>query len=431
MPHDRDWIGEARRVRVEVVAQALKMDVRDGQAGPCPACGATKRDTKWKSKRLPIELRGDGLGWNCYRCDAKGDGVALVALVLGCGPGEWASVARWYRDQGWISDRDRPGLELRPGPVRNSPVPEPEPAEPPAHLDPGEVRALWGACASVGAVETASWLDYRASLWGLDPDQVRRIVEGLALVRCCRRVGVTLPAWAAIGRAGWPDHWPLVFPCFDADGALVALRARRSSWELRPGLADSGPSGLYWRKGPAGWERVEAHIGELRGPARWNPYRLAWDPADDIADSKEVSPKGSGATRGTVYADPLARAILAAGGQARPGDALMPDAPDVRWSGLVLVVEGGPTWLRFAVDPARLRILADRAEADAVVGIWPGAWPDDALGDALAARFAGATRVLVAPDRDENQAGERLAEKVGRCLTRAGARWKPWRWWEV
>jgi hypothetical protein len=70
-----------------------------------------------------------------------------------------------------------------------------------------------------------------------------------------------------------------------------------------------------------------------------------------------------------------------------------------------------------------MRVLDEYAEAHAIVGVWSGAWPDDELGDALAARFAGAVEVSLAPDDDENGAGERIMAKVGRCLSRAGVTW--------
>lgn len=402
------WMGEARAVPVAEVVAALDLAPGKGGKGwkPCPACSATTRGST--DERGPLGLRADGRGWECYPCGAKGDGVALVAHALGLGerPTSWAPVAAWFRERGWIEDR-RPTSSSSTRPAAR-PVVAPRPAPAPAvsaRLDRAEVLALWDGCTSVEASAVAPWFDVRARAWGLDGAAARRVVEGLDLARCCARVGLDLPAWACIGRTSWADGWPLVLPCYDADGELVALRARRTAYR-----------------------RTVEGLDELRGPLRWSSRRGEWVSAEWLPVAKEVSPSGSGACRGAVYADPLARAVLAAGGRARRGDALLADAPGLRWSGRVLVVEGGPAFLRFAADLRRVRVLDDHAEAPAVVGLWSGAWPDDEVGDELAARFAGAV-VALAPDRDENGAGERTAEKVGRCLSRAGVTWKPWTWW--
>lgn len=401
------WIGEARARPVVEVAEALglKPGAHGKGWGPCPACSATTRGTN--DKRGPVDLLERHRAWTCYPCGAKGDGVALVAYALGLGerPASWAPVAAWFRERGWIEDRS-PSSSSRPVPVRPVVAPPPAPAPaPPARLDPVEVRALWAACPSVEVEAVAPWFDVRARGLGLDGARVRRVVEALDLARSCARVALDLPAWARVGPTSWADGWPLVLPCHNAEGELVALRARRT-----------------------GYRRTAEGLDELRGPLRWSSRRGLWVPAEWVPEAKEVSPAGPGACRGTVYADPLARAVLAAGGRARKGDALLADAPDLRWSGRVLVVEGGPAFLRFAADLSRMRLLADHAEAPAVVGVWAGAWPDDAVGDELAARFAGAV-VVLAPDRDENGAGERTMGKVGRCLSRAGVTWKPWKWW--
>jgi hypothetical protein len=402
------WLGEARARPMGEIVEALGLVAGKGGkgCGPCPACSATTRGST--DERGPVDLRTDGRGWSCYRCGAKGDGVALVAHALGLGerPTSWAPVAAWFRDHGWIEDR-RPASSTSsstrpsPRPVVVAPPPVAPPvAAPPARLDRAEVLALWDGCASVEVEAVAPWFDVRADRLDLDGAKVRRTVEALDLARSCARVALDLPAWARIGRTSWAEGWPLVIPCYNAEGDLVALRARRT-----------------------GYRRTAEGLDELRGPLRWSSRRGAWVAADGVPEAKEVSPSGSGACRGTVYADPLARAVLAAGGRAKRGDALLADAPDLRWSGRVLVVEGGPGWLLYCADPSRLRVLADYADAHAIVGVWSGAWPDDEVGDELAARFAGAS-VILAPDLDEKGAGERTMAKIGRCLSRAGVAWK-------
>ncbi len=551
------WIGEARARPVVEVAEALglKPGARGKGWGPCPACSATTRGTN--DKRGPVGLGNDGRGWECYRCGAKGDGVALVAYALGHGERQAVGpVAAWFRVRGWVADRS-PSSTSRPVPVRPVVAPPPAPAPaPPARLDPAEVRALWAACPSVEVEAVAPWFDVRARGLGLDGARVRRVVEALDLARSCVRVGLDLPAWARIGRTSWAEGWPLVLPCHNAEGELVALRALRTD----EGLADARNLPVAWYNGrkvqavgseTTTWRELCARLTSCPvlatdtakdaapwwSPVEWGDGRPAlrandnvsalscvvldfddladegglaalaaaaerlgrafawhtsWSHAEDkpkarlilpldrpcpavlwpdlwgrmtawarreglTADPKcrdvsrayvlpcalpdrvgrfasgagggprltlagpcddEVGPAMPDACRGTVYADPLARAVLAAGGRARRGDALLADAPDLRWSGRVLVVEGGPAFLRFAADLSRVRVLNDHAEAPAVVGVWSGAWPDDEVGDELAARFAGAV-VGLAPG---------FAKTAGSCLSRAGVPWKPWTW---
>jgi hypothetical protein len=104
-PDKAGWIGEARAVPLVEVVEALGLTRgRGGAVGPCPACSATTRGST--DKRGPVGLRADGGGWNCYRCGAKGDWVALVAHALGHGERQAvASVAAWFRARGWIEDR--------------------------------------------------------------------------------------------------------------------------------------------------------------------------------------------------------------------------------------------------------------------------------------------------------------------------------------
>ena len=254
-----------------------------------------------------------------------------------------------------------------PGPLAPSrPAPQRKPEPPPARLPRAEVEALWGAA-------WPAFTESRALRWF----NARGLDDGRAGVLDLARAlppGAPCPRWARCNGKPWAQSWPLLLPCFDAAGDLVALRARRTATRVGKGF------GL-----------VEAPPAEGEG-------------------AKEVSPGGSGACRGTVYADPVGRWLLSRGPAARPGD-LWREDPPTTWSGSVLVVEGGPAWLRFASEaPDPDPTTPGRWTARAVLGLWAGAWPDDDNGRALAARIPDGARVLLAPDDDDP--GNRYADLV-------------------
>ena len=219
---------------------------------------------------------------------------------------------------------------------------------------------------------TAEWLKRRETLadhWqmlGFARDYVGYPPD---LVRAIRPDARALPPWATFHGRSWAESGHrLVFPCFDAVGELVALRAR--------------------------------YVGH----------------ASDVP--KEVSPRGPGATRGTVYADWMARAVLQTE-NAKPGE--LADPTGRRWDGRVLVLEGGPCWLRFCLDLDRWalrpgctedpeRVIPDDWHGPAMVGVWSGAWPASPLGEQLAERFKHATAVIVATDDDKD--GDKYAAAI-------------------
>jgi hypothetical protein len=181
--------------------------------------------------------------------------------------------------------------------------------------------------------------------------------------------------------AAWSDGLTLLLPCYGVDGRLMGVRARWTGTEH----ADEGEP----------WREVEA------------PDRR-----------KEVSPRGAGALRGTLYADPVGRWLLGAGSDAKRGDQPDPDAPALRWDGRIMIVEGGPTWLRFASADGRVKMIGDVGWTPAVFGVWSGAWPDGEAGGALAARMAGAEAAVIATDDDK--AGDRYARVISSALHAVG-----------
>jgi hypothetical protein len=187
----------------------------------------------------------------------------------------------------------------------------------------------------------------------------------------------------------WADAgWNLALPCFDADGDMVAVRAR---W--------TGTREPEWP--PVDPERPETYLdfGDVFEETR-PPF-----------SGKEVSPRGAGFCRGTVYADPVAQWLLRGG-----HGPIDPDAPDLKWNQRVLVVEGGPDFLVMASRPGR---VSPDGQVDAVVGVWSGAWTDDRPGRSIARRFKGAEVVLVACDDDEG--GDKIGRPILRALRGVGA----------
>ncbi len=372
----RSWFEDARAVSVAAVAGALGLTVHRNALAPCPACNTERRGST--DRRPPVGMRGDGNGWRCHACGASGDGIALASLVLVgeagalSGP-QWGEVRAWYASQGWCDPDPRADAAAVPRPVRRPP-PKPAPAPAVERPDPGEVAALWDAAVPVVDDErVARWLLAR----GFEP----ATVAGLDLARALP-AGLPCPAWARFqGRSWAAGGRSLVFPCYGPRGELVGLRAR---W-----------TGAEWS-------------GE-----RWEEL-----PAPDGA--KEISPRGPGALRGTVYACPVGRWLLSRGPEARRGDRPDPDAPDLRWDGRVLVVEGGPAWLRYAGGRDRLKVGTDAGWTFAVLGVWSGAWPADGAGEELAARLAGAELVTLATDDDPS--GDGYAARIADALEAVGVR---------
>ena len=408
----RSWFDAAREVDLPTVAGELGLSVRGSVAGPCPACGAERTGS---DRRPPLRLTGTG-GWWCVGCDARGDALALVAAATigNTKPSgaEWGAVREWYAARGW-APADRSGPSVVPVPVKPrrkttppGPVEAPLPAE--------EVKALWEAASPVFTEQRAyRWLRARADnpskgwggsgAWFGDP----AALVALAGVARALPPGLACPSWASVGGKSWADGgWSLVFSCYGPEGDLRALRARWTGTE-------AGDQTQHRPTGPVDPDDPSTYL-DTEPPGGWaGPPWL--ETAPPFA-GKEVSPKGSGATRGTVYACPVGRAVLENGAA---------DFPRGAWDRRVLVVEGGPAFLRYAVDPkrherdneGRLRPTFPRP---AVRGVWAGSWPDGPMGDAIAARLSGARVVAVATDDDD--AGHRYAAAILATCKRAGIR---------
>jgi hypothetical protein len=375
-----------------VDAAAAALGLRPGGRGtwgPCPACGADRRGAS--ERRGPVGATNDGRAWRCHRCGAGGDVAALVAAVA-------VGSARAPGAEGWAAARAlavevgllAPDAALERAEPSGRPVARPAPVARPG-VDSGPVRAL----APAGEVarlwswswpvepegDAAAWLRSRA----LDPDAVRLLdlarelppADELAYLEAERAGilavdglpvdGATVPAWAALGRSAWSAGWRVVLPTWGPTGAMVGLRAR---WCL-----------LDPRKPPFGGKEVGG-TGIASGPA--------------------------------VYADPVGRWLLERGPEARAGE-LAGDADRNplawRWSGAVVVAEGGPDWLTLATAEPR----AQRGKATAaILGLWSGGWTAE-----IGARLPSGCVVRLAVHDDG--AGDGYAERV-RATIPAGCR---------
>lgn len=218
------WIDEAHQVDAAGVAAELGHELdRDARAfRPCPACGADQRGST--DKRGPVGLRPDRRGWRCFRCDASGDVLDLVAFRLAGDKlrnltrDQVADVRAWYADRGWCagSGDSRPVRPPKPFPL---PTPTPTPEKPPRPPQ-DEVRALWARCVPVlEDDQVARWLQDR----GFDLD---RVVER-NLARALPR-DLELPRWAYFRGTPWNRgrEWRCLFPAFGPTGHMESLRAR-------------------------------------------------------------------------------------------------------------------------------------------------------------------------------------------------------------
>lgn len=378
---------------LEAVAAGAGMTWRARRWSPCPACGERTRSRE--DTRGPVgQSRGrDGRErWRCYRCDAGGDVVALLAAVRwgsvpSRGDPRWPELVTELRARYGIPGAGRPG----PFPGRVAPS---TPAEPPAPAYPpaAEVAALWAACEPVTAagLDVRAWLEVRR---GLSVDAL----AALDLVRLMPRGPGPFPAWVpTLGRAELARRlYPLAVPLYDAAGELRSLRWRAVDAVREPD--PDRPGALRWAR-PSGVEDVTAAGLRVR-----------------VGDDLRTWPKAAaarGGLAGLVLADPMGLALLRAG----PGAEVAADG--LRWSKTVILCEGEPdTWTRATAGrllPAvRARIEAT-GETSAFLGVVSGSWPDTLAGRALADRIPDGARVILATHADTK--GDAYADAIMRTL---------------
>lgn len=202
-----------REVGFECIAEAIGVERVRGGWGPCPLCASERRGSR--DSRGPISLSARRGTWKCFRCQARGDGIALLAAVATGttepGTGNWGPVWALAAQHGWCSAGGHEPPVRRPRLPRPAPPP---PARPPRH----EVAELWEASLEVTRDRKVSaWVQGR----GFDP----RDVESLDLARVLP-VG-SLPGWAARGRRSWSESGHrLVVPLCGPSGEIESLHAR-------------------------------------------------------------------------------------------------------------------------------------------------------------------------------------------------------------
>lgn len=362
------WIDAAKGATVEAVAAELGLDVRRRTFGPCPGCGAERRGGA--DRRPPCGFRD---GWSCFRCDARGDALDLVArVVAGARLREltlerMAEVRAWYAARGWCDPA--PGGPAAPVVARRAPAAPAEPA--PVYPPMAEVAALWSACA---ALTDVPW-GYRGGGRWADPAvpwlEKRR---GLS----CRELGALdlarllpldpdahpWPSWIprlGMGRADWLQLYRLAVPMYDATGAMRSLRFRAVTAVCEPGA-----DGLRWR-------------------------------SLDVKEHQKALAATGADVRGLALADPVGRALLAGELERAP------------WDGWVVVTEGEPdlwTW-----STRQRRGMAPDALTWAMLGVVSGSWTED-----LAARVPSGCKVSVRTHDDP--AGDKYAERIRRTLAK-------------
>jgi len=341
-----------RGMSEQALAGRLGLSLMDKRSlGPCPCCRAAERSESNRSdKRGPIGLRPGG-GWRCFRCGAGGDSVALVAAVASGEP----------RPTDWTATRALMAEVV--GGAAAEPV-EARPSKPAGPVRPPADELAWMLGAAhdcVGDLEAGAWLRSRS----IDPAAVDRlglarvmdhagdaevaILEGAGLSGLTPdevAAGRGHPSWARFGRTPWREGWRLLLPVADHAGRDVTCRAR--------------------------WVRTDAP------PPR---------------NVKEQGGTGISAGPG-VYACGMARAFMG-----RPARGPGAEACGRRWSGRLVITEGGADWLTWAT----------RYPEDATLGVWSGALGADSVGLWLRS-FRKASQVLVVTDADD--AGDRYATPV-------------------
>ncbi len=427
MPAGPAWWDTVRdRATVADVAAALGLaDGKRGAFGPCPACNGDRRGSA--DRRPPVGVTGDGHGWSCFPCGAKGDALDLAALrIAGAALGELdtkrrGEVRAWFASRGWcehapplspigvvaaelfgvlpprgdprwreagreLKRREAAGEAPRPIPVEPPPVippPRRENGAPNANEKPAaepppaeELAALWAACRPLNGPGCAAVAgDWLRLVRGLDPEAL----ADLDLVRVLPDV-YPWPRWlplVGLDRGAWLALYRLAAPMYDAAGELRALRFRAVDRvrELDP---DADPPRLRWRVLPV--------------------------------ERKALAPRGA-RLAGLVLADPWGLALLRGAREANGKP----------WDGLVEVAEGEIDLWAASTRPGRFRDGTTFAALAVVAGSWT---PE------LAARIPDDARVLVSTDADA--AGNKYADAIsaslaGRCKVRRRVRPETWR----
>jgi len=103
------WIGSVKVQSIPTILPSLGLRIgRVNSFGPCPGCSAEQRGSD--DRRGPCGMAKDLRGWQCKRCNIKGDALDLIARVrVGVGTRElsreqWGELREWCESQGWCNE---------------------------------------------------------------------------------------------------------------------------------------------------------------------------------------------------------------------------------------------------------------------------------------------------------------------------------------
>jgi len=292
------WVEAMRHSHVLDVAQALGMQTQpaSGSTGGaivgCPVCGADLRHQKSRDKRGAIGVRPDGRGWHCFQCEASGDQIDLVALVLGgrrfreLNPSAKGNVRAWcvaFAVETPPSPASKTTTRRPPPSARAAPPKPSTPSYPPAE----DIAALLAGCERVDqSPDVTSYLRSRH----IPPGPVADLDLALALPR-----DAGVPAWAHVRGEPWPSSGHrLIVPLVDAEGKRRSVLAR--SIEADAERKSTPPAG-YARKGlvmacplartllstgsaPKGWSG-ELCVIIAEGETDWLAWCTQWGDYED------------------------------------------------------------------------------------------------------------------------------------------------------
>lgn len=205
------WVAEIDALGCLVVGLAFGLEmVSRNSMTPCPACGAKMRGERSHDVRGPIGT-GNGAGWCCWPCGAKGGPVDLASLkafgeVLKAGDDRWGDLREKCEQLGLLGVRHRTMVPSRL-----------EREFPP----PWEVDAVWASCTAIAN-------DRPVSQWALSRKLSPSTLDELDLVRALSPRSPT-PEWLKRGERTWltlHQQYRAVVALWNAKGEMASLHAR-------------------------------------------------------------------------------------------------------------------------------------------------------------------------------------------------------------